>query len=54
MDNLTQEIHPNFQIVLEKHHQFFKTPKGLTPSLEEHDHGIPLIPGRQPPNVHPY
>jgi hypothetical protein len=29
-------------------------PQGLPPSCGEHDHGIPLIPGSQPPNVHPY
>jgi hypothetical protein len=32
----------------------FETPQGLPPSHGEHDHGIPLILGIQPPNVHPY
>jgi hypothetical protein len=54
MDNPTQEIHPDLQLVLDKHHQVFETPKGLPPSRGEHDHGIPLIPGSQPPNVCPY
>jgi hypothetical protein len=54
MESLTQEIHPDLQLVLNKHHQVFETPKGLPPSHGEHDHGIPLIPGSQPPNVHPY
>jgi hypothetical protein len=28
--------------------------ENIPPSHGEHDHGIPLIPGSQPPNVHPY
>jgi hypothetical protein len=31
-----------------------KHPMDLPPSHGEHDHGIPLILGSQPPNVHPY
>jgi hypothetical protein len=54
MEILTQEIHPDLQLVLKKHHQVFETPKGLPPSRGEHDHGIPLILGSQQPNVHPY
>ena len=29
-------------------------PKDLPPSRGEHDHSIPLLPGAQPSNVHPY
>jgi hypothetical protein len=54
MDNPTQEIHPDFQLVLEKHHQVFKTPNGLPPSQVEHDHDIPIIIGSQPTYVFPY
>jgi hypothetical protein len=50
MDNPTQEIHPDLQIVFEKHHWVFEKPKGLPPSQGEHDRGIPLIPRIQPPN----
>jgi hypothetical protein len=32
MDNQKQDIHLDLQLVLEKHHQIFKTPKGLPPS----------------------
>jgi hypothetical protein len=31
----------------------FETPKGLPPP-REHDHHIPLIPGKKPPNIRPY
>jgi hypothetical protein len=54
VDTTPQEIHPDLQLVLSKHQQVFETPQGLPPSHGEHDHGIPLIPGSQPPNVHPY
>ena len=54
IDNPTQYIHPDLELVLDKHYQIFKTPMGLNPFRAEHDRGIPLIPGSQPPNVHPY
>jgi hypothetical protein len=54
MHNPTQEIHPNLQLVLEKHYQDLETLKGLPPSQGEHDNDIPLILGSQPPNVCPY
>lgn len=40
--------------VLTNHWQVFETPCGLTTSYGEHDHGIPLDPMIQPPNVPPY
>jgi hypothetical protein len=42
------------QVVHDKHHQVFETPKGLPSSPGEHDHGNPLILGIQPPYVHTY
>ena len=42
------------QVILTKHQQAFHTPRGLPTSRGEHDHGIPLIPSSQPPNVRPY
>ena len=53
-DNTTLEIHPDLQSVLDKHQKIFGTPKGLPLSPRENDHGIPLILGSQPSNVHPY
>jgi hypothetical protein len=32
----------------------FTTPHGVPPSLDVHDHSIPLALGILPPNVHPY
>jgi hypothetical protein len=49
-----QDIHPDFQLVLSKHQHVFEPPKYLPSSCGEHHHGIPLILGTQPPNVHPY
>lgn len=40
--------------VLDTSSSVFEIPIGLSPSTGEHDHCIPLIPGSQPPNVHPY
>jgi len=37
-----------------KHQYVFETPHGLPPSCGDHDHGIPLVLGSHPPNVHPY
>ena len=54
VDNTPPKIHLYFQLVLSKNQRIFQFPRGLTPSHGEHDHGIPLIPGSQPPNVHPY
>jgi hypothetical protein len=54
MYNPPKNILPNMQLFLGKHHRVFKTPKDLPPYQGEHDHGIPMILGSQPPNVHPY
>jgi hypothetical protein len=32
----------------------FSTPQGLPPSHGVHDHSIPLVPGKLPPNIRPY
>ena len=42
------------QQVLDTYSSVFDLPIGLSPSRGEHDHGIPLIPGFQPPIFHPY
>jgi hypothetical protein len=42
------------QFVLSKHQSIFSTTQGLLPSRGTHDHSIPLIPSKIPPNVHPY
>jgi hypothetical protein len=47
-------VHPDIQLVLEKHHRVFDMPTKLPPSQDEHDHNIPLLLGSQPPNVCPY
>ena len=39
--------------VLDTYSLVFELPIGLLPIRREHDHNIPLIPGSQPPNVHP-
>jgi hypothetical protein len=44
----------DLQLVLEKHHKVFETPKKLPPSRGEDDHNIPLLLGSHPPNVCPY
>ena len=38
MESLTQEIHLDLQLVLDKHHLVFETPNGLPPSRGENDH----------------
>jgi hypothetical protein len=50
----TLSMHPDLQYILSRHKDIFKTPHGLPPSCEIHDHSIPLIPCSLPPNVHPY
>ena len=42
------------QKVLDTYSLVFDLPTGLSPSHGQHDHSIPLIPGSQLPNVHPY
>ena len=42
------------QQVLDTYSSMFDLPTNLPPSCGEHDHSIPLIPGIEPPNVHPY
>lgn len=54
LEELTSEIHHDLQIILTKHQQSFEKPKDLSPSIGENDHGIPLIPSSQPPNVRSY
>jgi hypothetical protein len=50
----TPSVHPDLQSIL-SHHQFvFNTPQALPPSSGVHDHSIPLILGKLPPNVWPY
>jgi hypothetical protein len=48
-----KEIHLDLKLILSKHQNVFETPQGLPPSRGNHDHGIPLIPCSQQPNVHP-
>eukprot|EP00253_Pinus_taeda_P016779 PITA_16779 len=47
-------IHPEKQQILNNHLLVFDKPHELPPSRGEHDHSITLVPGAQPPNVHPY
>eukprot|EP00253_Pinus_taeda_P029380 PITA_29380 len=47
-------IHPEMQQILKNHLSVFDKPHELPPSRGEHDHSITLVPGAQPPNVHPY
>ena len=47
-------IHPEMQQILNNHLLVFDKPHELPPSRGEHDHSITLVPGAQPPNVHPY
>eukprot|EP00253_Pinus_taeda_P029980 PITA_29980 len=47
-------LHPEMQQILNNHLPVFDKPHGLPPSQGEHDHSITLVPGAQPPNVHPY
>jgi len=48
------QIHPEMQQILNNHLSVFDKPHELPPSKGEHDHSITLVPGAQPPNVHPY
>jgi hypothetical protein len=54
MDNTTQEIHSDLQLALTNIIKSFETPKGLPLSRGDHNHGIPLVLGSQPPNVRPH
>ena len=54
VETQSPQIHPEMQQILTKHLQVFDKPKELPPSQGEHDHGIALVPGAQPPNVRPY
>eukprot|EP00253_Pinus_taeda_P030509 PITA_30509 len=47
-------IHLEMQHILNNHLPVFDKPHELPPSRGEHDHSIALVPGAQPPNVHPY
>eukprot|EP00253_Pinus_taeda_P035116 PITA_35116 len=47
-------IHPEMQQIINNHMPIFDKPHELPPSRREHDHSITLVPGTQPPNVHPY
>jgi hypothetical protein len=53
-DQSSPAVHPDLQLVLDKHHRVFETPTDLPPSRGEHDHHIPLLLGSHPPNVRPY
>jgi hypothetical protein len=50
----TPLVPQDLQALLSKHQMVFSTPQGLPPSCGVHDHSIPLVPGRLPPNIHPY
>ena len=41
-------------MVMTKHQDVFEINHGLSPSHGENDHGIPIIPRNQPPNMHPH
>jgi len=47
-------IHPEMQQILNDHVPVFYKPHELPPSRGEDDHSVTLVPGAQPPNVHPY
>eukprot|EP00253_Pinus_taeda_P026334 PITA_26334 len=47
-------IHPEMQHILNNHLPIFDKPRELPLLRGEHDHSITLVPGAQPPNVHPY
>jgi hypothetical protein len=44
----------DLQVILSKHQVVFSTPQGLLPSCGVHDHSIPLVSGRLPPNIRLY
>jgi hypothetical protein len=54
----TPSLPQDLQAILSKHQLVFSTPQGLPPSQSVHDHSIPLVPGRLPPNIllyrHPF
>jgi hypothetical protein len=50
----TPSVPPDLQSIISKHQFFFSTPKGIPPYHGFHDHSIPLITNRLPPNVHLY
>jgi hypothetical protein len=50
----TPSIPQDLQAILSKHQFAFSTPQGLPPSRGVHDHSIPLVPRRLPPNIHLY
>jgi hypothetical protein len=50
----TPSVSQDLQSILFKHQVGFSTPQGLPPSHGVHDHSIPLVPRKLPPNIHPY
>jgi hypothetical protein len=50
----TPSIPQDLQSILAKHQVVFSTPQVLPPSRGVHDHSIPLVPDRLPPNICPY
>jgi len=50
----TVHIHHEIQQILNNHLPVFDKPHELPPSRGEHYHSIALVPGAQPPIVHPY
>jgi hypothetical protein len=47
-------VPPSLKLILDNYPKIFEIPTALPPSRGEHDHSIPLLPGSQPTNVHPY
>jgi hypothetical protein len=50
----TPSMPQDLQALLSKHQMVFSTLQGLPPSCDVHDHSIPLVPERLPPNIRPY
>lgn len=53
-EDTSHQVHPNLQLVLDKHQQVFEHPQGLPPSRGGHNYSIPLLHGSLPPNLCPY
>jgi hypothetical protein len=50
----SQVVPTSLQLILDKYPKVFEIPIALHPSRGENDDNIPLLPGSQLPNVHPY
>jgi hypothetical protein len=52
-EHALQVVPPSLQLILDKYPKVFEVPTALPPSRGEHDHSIPLLPGKSTPQFTP-